>query len=149
MDGKTCKDCGNDKTLYRGWRMDDPDFYCWTCYHKHVIDDNLPIFGNGIVGDNSGWIDQHTLAGAIAFALEETDGNIDRGVTIDADIGGSYEASAIVRCGQLFVPVASLWDYYDLEPDEQHQFIEGVIARVLKMGGVWSHEDSAETTIED
>lgn len=105
---------------------------CWDCWHKHAIENGLVGFRNSIIGNNSGWTYQYTLPKAIESALYEIElqQSMDMGISVDAPIGGSYMATAIVRNHQLYVRMADLSDLEDMGHDDRIAYIENIVKQL-------------------
>lgn len=105
---------------------------CWDCWHKHAIEKGVVDFRNAVIGDNSGWTYQYTLPKAIETALYEIEmqQNMDMGITVDASIGGSYMATAIVRNHQLYVRMADLSELEDMGHDDRIAYIENIVKQL-------------------
>lgn len=133
MDYK-CVFCGKDshgQPLYHDWPFNHlkiEGMCCWACYHSEIIKQDIAAFSLSDIGNNGGWIQDYTLAGAIEEALEEAEDNMDRAIGIDADIGGSYTSSLIIRNGNLYLRVAELRLLMEAESSEEKRtLIEQVV----------------------
>lgn len=128
-----CAKCGctpDEKSLHGdSFRRHLKDMYCWTCYVETVIEKDLTCWSVGIVGDNSGYMDDYKLADAIDFAINETEDNIDKGLSIEPPISNGYNAAIIVRNGQVYTKCADLRDLFDIKDDDKRLEI---INRVVK-----------------
>lgn len=135
--GYTCQFCGkgsDEVPLYNDWPHDYlkmEGMACWECYHKQAIERNVAAFHLGEIGHNAGWTYKYTLADAILTALDETEDNMDQGLSIDADIGGSYTASLIVRNGYLYTRSVDLEQLMrDKSDEEKRALLEQIISQL-------------------
>lgn len=132
--GYTCQFCGKSSEevpLYNDWPHDYlkmEGMACWECYHEQAIERGIAAFSLSDIGNNSGWMEHYTLQDAILTALDMTEDNIDQGIAIDVPIGGSYNASLIVRNGELYVRAANLVPLTMAKSDNvRHALLKAII----------------------
>ena len=138
MDDQKCARCGvmtDLESLHRSWMdifsdKDDRGMFCWSCWHEVARKNDEQQFSVGVVGNNSGWTQDFTLAEAIDFAMSEAeiDNNIDMGLCVNPPIDGSYVSTVIVRNSQLYLNVAELWGWFDVDEQEDRlKFLQAII----------------------
>lgn len=130
-----CEGCGctsESKGLHRDQKGGLDGFWCHACYHRAAVAANVEVFSLGIVGENGGWTESHTLPDAILCAVDTAafESNIDMGICINAPIGGSYDATAIIRCDGLFLKVADLSCLHDMDSDEQVAYVKKLLNKI-------------------
>jgi hypothetical protein len=129
--GKTSEQSTDGALHSAGFSTDIKGMHCWDCWHKSAIQYGAVAFRNGVVGENSGWTYEYTLTRAIEEAVTEIDDtdNADMGITVDAPIGGSYCATAIVRAHQLYIRVANMADIPD-DFDARIAYIDNIVKQL-------------------